>query len=109
MIEKGQTVLVEIYKNKNTVIETKVTKVGSKYFYLEGEQFKNKKFDINTFQETNNRCFSLYRVYLNHAERNYENTKQDFVKQIKVKLNSSSITLKQLEEINFILFHKKYE
>jgi hypothetical protein len=106
-IQVGQTVYLEPTGNacrySKTIIETRVSKVGRKYFEVEN---KRSKFDLEKMCEVSNIC-SDYAVYLSAQEIVDKNEKNTIIEILReffgVYGHSKDLTLEQLKEIQKII------
>ena len=94
----------ELYRSRNEgLIKTQITKIGRKYFYVDGE--KRSKFDINTLTEVNDANYKG-KIYLTEKEYN-EILEFDFLsKNIKSFFSGYGklkLSLSKLREINQII------
>lgn len=88
---------------ENGFIETKISKIGNKYFEVENSPFKN-KFEIESMMEVPERYSPNFQVYLNKEEILHENerlTLLNFIRPEVAEINK--FTLEQLREIHNLL------
>jgi len=108
-IQVGQTVYLEPTGNacrySKEIIETKVTKVGSKYFEVEN---KRSKFDIGKMCEVSNYC-SDWAVYFSRQEIEDKNEKESInraMRELFGPYGHNKLSLEQLRQIQKIAAQK---
>lgn len=110
----GQTVFVRKINNAygritdksnldDIIIETTVSKIGKKWFAVEGSGLSNYRFSIEDGYNDGKGYASDYIVYNSKSEIYDETEMKDLLQSIPIKIRENKLTLEQLRRINSII------